>query len=298
LGCYLESKLAGNNNRFLFCDQDDEREPDRLNNRYYRILKAVWRNDDFQDLLRQTRGSVGTHSLCKFPATWCGEHGCTGVQVEIRGRWKSGSGRVVNRYVSPDQLPTDVKLTAILCVGGAVKYKLKSNTHVTTAFLQETVAPAMTAFFTEESNHIAELLALPLLYAAHVPALAHMMTDTVRNRIINGYRGIRQDHPVEFNPVHKVPLHVYQVENQVFIEELTGLPNEEANAAAAGNNPIRLNVNQAANRHDNNSILLSLNRIQQTQAQHQQQNVVSYIYVFSLLYIVALYLTDCIACCS
>jgi hypothetical protein len=293
LATYLESKLVGNANRFLFCDHDDEREPDRLNTRYYRILKAVWRNQDFIDLLRQTRGSVGTHSLRKFPATWCGEHGCTGTQVEIRGRWTSGRGRVVNRYVSPDQLPTDAKLAGILAVGGPVKYKLKSDTHVTSAFLRETVAPAMTAFFTDESNHIAELLALPLLYAAHVPALAHMMTDTVRNRIINGYRAIRQDHPVEFNPVHKVPLHVYQVENQVFIEELVGLP-EEANAANAGNNPIYLNVNQAANRHDSNSILLSLNRIQQTQAQHHQQHVVSYIYVFSLLYIVTLYLTECI----
>ena len=299
LGCYLESKLGGNvGNKFLFCEQDHDMEPQRLNNRYYRILKAVWRNPDFQELLQRTRGNVGTHSLRKFPSTWCAEHGATTADIEVRGRWKGTNGtRVVGRsYVSPVQLPTDARLASMLCVGGPVKYKLKPDSHVSEQFLQECVAPAMTGFFREESNHIAEILALPVLYAAHVPALAHMFKPAVRARIVNGYAAIRQQHPADYNPVQKVPLHVFQVENTVHIEEME--PTGDA-AANAGNNPIRLSASQGgANRHDTQSILLSLNRIQQTQAQHQQQNVVSYIYVFSLLYIVAIYLTECIACCS
>ena len=59
LACYLESRLSSNvANRYLFCDAEDDIAPDRLNARYYRVLKSCWRNPDFQQLLRITRGSI------------------------------------------------------------------------------------------------------------------------------------------------------------------------------------------------------------------------------------------------
>jgi len=122
LGCYLESAVTRTGNKFLFGEHHDDREPKRLAARYYRILGACWKNDEFQELLRQTRGSVGTHSLRKFPATWCSEHGASQNDIEIRGRWKgSGANRVVTRYINVEQLPTNARLAGMLAVGGPVR---------------------------------------------------------------------------------------------------------------------------------------------------------------------------------
>jgi hypothetical protein len=47
------------------------------------------------------------------------EHGATDPEIEIRGRWKGEkNGRIVNRYISVEQLTTDAKVAGILCVGG------------------------------------------------------------------------------------------------------------------------------------------------------------------------------------
>jgi hypothetical protein len=173
LACYLESRLSSNvANRYLFCDGEDDTAPDRLNARYYRVLRSVWKNPDFQQLLRITRGSIGTHSLRKFPSTYCSEQGASQREVEIRGRWKGqGGGRVVNRYISVEQLPTDAKLAGMLCVGGPVKYKIKEDAgNVNEEFLTTAVVPAIHSFFSQEDgNNIAAVLGPALLYACHKP---------------------------------------------------------------------------------------------------------------------------------
>ena len=112
LACYLESSLtAGKQKDFLFAEgsqvqvrnQDGsqrtvEKGPTRLNAKYCRVLRNIWmKNPEMIALLQQTRGSLGTHSLRKFPSTWCSEHGCSEDEVEIRGRWKGKKrGRTVH----------------------------------------------------------------------------------------------------------------------------------------------------------------------------------------------------------
>jgi hypothetical protein len=65
-------------------------------------------------------------------------------------------------------LPTDAKLGGILAVGGPVRYKLKADIHVSNSFLQGIGTPKMNEHFgADKSNTIADVLALPLLWACH-----------------------------------------------------------------------------------------------------------------------------------
>jgi hypothetical protein len=97
-------------------------------------------------------------------------------EVEKRGRWKGHkNGRIVNRYISVEQLTTDARVAGILCVGGPVKYVAKIGSHLTRDFLLEVVTPHIAAYFPEEHNKIAEVLARPLLWACFEPSLEHLM---------------------------------------------------------------------------------------------------------------------------
>ena len=266
LACHLETKftMAIHSPRFLFGERDDEDEPNRINGAYRRALKKCWNDPEFRRLLAQVRGGVGSHSLRKFPATWAAEHACSDPEVEIRGRWKGKkNGRIVNKYISVEQLPTDAKVAAVLCVGGPVKYKLKPGSNVTTLFLTETVAPGIDAYFTDESNKISEVLAKALLWACHEPSLEHMVSDTVRNRVRAGYNLIRGEHPADYNPVEKVHLQVYRIENTVHIDELVG-PSDTAESNDAGLNAAQA---QQAHREQMTAVLLQLHRINQRQGE-------------------------------
>jgi hypothetical protein len=193
LVCYLESRLKTNRNgHYLFGDRDDEFEPDRANKRYCHTLRQCWSDPEFLELMAKVKGSLGSHSNQKFPATWCAENGSADPEVEIRGRWKGNkNGWVVNLYISVEQLPTDAKLAGILAVGGPVRYKLKADSHVSNTFLQGIVTPKMHEHFgADQSNTIADVPALPLLWACHEPTLAHMIDHAVRIRIQKGYNSI------------------------------------------------------------------------------------------------------------
>jgi hypothetical protein len=134
LGGYLESRFESNwgNARYLFGERNDDDEPMRSNDNYSNGLKAQWKKNEFKEIASQVRGSIGTHSIRKFAATWASEHGCLTQDVETRGRWKGGrSGRVVNLYINVKQLPTYGKVAGVLCVGQPVKYKLKAGSGVT-----------------------------------------------------------------------------------------------------------------------------------------------------------------------
>jgi hypothetical protein len=83
--------------------------------------------------------------------------------VELRVRWRGG-GRVVNRYISVDQLTTDAKIAGVLAVGGPIRYKLKDDSHVSLQFLKSTVTPKMHEHFgADQGNLISDVLTLPLL---------------------------------------------------------------------------------------------------------------------------------------
>lgn len=151
--------------RFLF--GDDTEEPDRVNEQYCRALRQCWKDPEFLEVMARVGGSLGSHSNQKFPATWCVENGCPEIEVEVRGRWKrKANGRIINRRICTEQLPTDAKLAGILAVGGPVRYKLKDDIHVSHQFLINTVVPKIQEHFSgNPSNRIDDVLAVPLLWA-------------------------------------------------------------------------------------------------------------------------------------
>ena len=102
LGCYLESRFSTHQQGgwFLFGQSDADDEPIRINERYQRVLRKVWKDPEMAALVAQVLGGIGTHSLRKFPSTWAAEHGVSHDHIEIRGRWKGGrNGRTVNSVI-------------------------------------------------------------------------------------------------------------------------------------------------------------------------------------------------------
>ena len=76
----------------MFGSNDDNMEPDRVNIWYYWMLREVWKKRDFKQLAAQTPGSLGSHSLRKFPATFAAKNGANQAEIDIRGRWKGNKG--------------------------------------------------------------------------------------------------------------------------------------------------------------------------------------------------------------
>lgn len=161
LACWLETRFTENhgNPQFLFGhhaveqavpgEQQPDRtaEPDRINGWYQRILQKAWKDSEFQELASAYHGSLGTHSIRKFPATWSAENGCQQHETETRGRWKGKkNGHVVNLYISVEQLPTDAKVAATLCMGGPIKYSIKADSGVTADFIGGEVCPNVQIF--------------------------------------------------------------------------------------------------------------------------------------------------------
>ena len=137
----------------------------------------------------------------------------------------------------------DGKVAEKLCIGGPVKYKAKEDSGVTLHFLMEVVVPNISLFFAneDETNKVAEVLALPLLFAAfEVGVWECVMSSLVRERIVAGYKQLRGDNFLKgYNPVKKVPLVVHQIENILAIDELVtgvdenGAPIDEQPGAIA-----------------------------------------------------------------
>ena len=190
LGCYLESRFStyqqdhAVGRRFLFGMGDEDDEPIRINERYQRILRKVWSENEMKELVAQVRGGIGTHSLRKFPSTWAAEHGISQDHIEIQGRWKGGKGgRTVNRYINVEQLPTDGHVASILRVGGPIKYKPRAGCGINHQWLMTNVVPGFKGHYVDPSNKIAEVLAMPELWCAFQPGLEHMLCPEVRARI-------------------------------------------------------------------------------------------------------------------
>ena len=172
----------------------------------------MWMKQEFKLLLTQVRGGIGIHSIRKFASTWASEHGCSHTEVETRGRWKGGkSGCLVNLYINVQQLPTDGKVAAILCVGQPVKYKLKPNTAITHDWLLTKVVPHIQQLYANDAaNKIADVLALPLLYAAMEPGCEDLMSTAVTIEVFDDIsikKFIESSRKCElFRYLHSIPI--------------------------------------------------------------------------------------------
>jgi len=275
LAGYLESRFEATwgSARFLFGERNDDSEPSRTNSNYSNALKAQWRKDAFKQVQSQVRGGIGTHSIRKFAATWASEHGCTTQEVETRGRWKGGrSGRVVNLYINVKQLPTDGKVSGVLCVGQPVKYKLKPNSGITRDWLLTNVVPGIRDHFdTDSNNRIADVLALPLLFACLDPELEHLMSQEVMERVEAAWHQLRMgtDHPIDWNPVEKVVLQVHRYENSLVIDELLSF-GDNGGGGTGGGGDLMVANQVAGNQQQLGIIVNQLHQVKMKQAEDRQ----------------------------
>jgi hypothetical protein len=171
-----------------------------------------------------------------------------------RGRWKRVSRITVDRYICVDQLHIDAKDEPVLCVCGPIKFMLLDESAVTVLWLKEHVVPGLTAFY-DRYNTISDVLVLPLLWTCLDAGIKKKFPTNSCNRICYQYRQIRVLEP-NVNPVKRLQLSVYRVQEQLCIYNATSSNND-------GNN--NNNNNQTLQQPDAqiNSLMIQLQQTRQ-----------------------------------
>lgn len=236
LAVYLESWMSLHNGQqcfYLFSGESNINETtiENLKTTYLRKLKEltfaspVFRTlsatGDFEDL--------GSHSLRKFAATFARENDCSPEDIELRGRWKVNLSRVVHRYISPKQPYIDAKVQAAICIGGPIKYCLRENSGITTAWLLQHVVPGIRRKYNNDKNTISEVLALPLLWVVVEATLDVPVPPKLRKKILDAYNTLREMGicPLDdkTNPVERLNICVYRSGTVLHIDQTAGVRN-------------------------------------------------------------------------
>jgi len=224
LAIYLEERFSrfGLNSRFLYTEAVDDEAPKKAVKSYSKTVREkVFLNALFCAQSSLTQGSLGMHSLRKFPATWASMLGAAQHEIDTRGRWKKGQGRVSTRYINPEQPYQDARVCGLLCVDGPIKYSLKNGCGVSSLFLHEHVCPKISEFFGQEEGNarIVEVLGTALLWACFDPQVEARVPAFIRERVKQEYGAVRPEAFEDVNPVEKIRLVIFQVGEAVIIDE-------------------------------------------------------------------------------
>ena len=177
----------------------------------------------------------------------------TDTEIEIRARYKQKrGGKIVFIYIAPKKAFKDAKVCACLCIGGPVKYRLKEglSSSITQEWLFEHVVPRIRQRYSSD-NKLCNVLGIALLYACMSDEDAIVIPDAIRIRVRNAYSALNLE---VTQPVEKVPLHVYRIRDQLFIDPIeesnlvrTGpLPGADNAATDSANNKVRMSNNSDA----------------------------------------------------
>ena len=242
LAIYLEAWIEtgdGLHCRFLFTGDIDDGAPKRLRDNVRTIIKNnVFDSPDFE---RAEAGPLGTHSQRKYPSTYAKKNGCSKEDVDGRGRWRRKRS-TVDVYIDVRLPFQDAKVAAALCVGGPVKYVLQEGSGVTNDWLAQYVVPHILMKYPREPNSVGMTLALPLLWACMAPEMNDNVPENLKQRVRTAYAAIQQlDEGV--NPVKKVPLIVYRIEDDLKIEEASDVPMDENAQQGQARPPQRIEEN-------------------------------------------------------
>lgn len=240
---YLESFLSEHPNaKYLFTEKVDKNACNNMKATWSgRLKKVVWDRPEFKDVAPEGVGEddngIGTHSTRKFSADFAANCGCTDKEVEIRGRWKTSRGKVVFIYIAAKKSFEDAKVAGVLCVGGPVMYALENEVAmaITHQWLFDNVIPAIRRRYPRDMK-LCSNLALALLYACMSEEESIFVPDDIRGRVRTAYDRLGLD---VAQPVKKIPLVIYRIEDQLRIEPATELnaptaaPATELNAPTA-----------------------------------------------------------------
>ena len=260
LAIYLDSHLERTPNaKYLFTEDMDDGAPKRLKQNVRNNLnRHVLKNEQFMDLFDEDEDQgIGLHSWRKGAADEARKNGALADEIEIRGRWKQQGRRVVFRYIDVQQLHIDAKVAGVLCKGGPIKYKLKAvlQDQITDDWLFEHCVPHIRQRFSND-RRFCKVLGLAMLYAYCDPSLRESLTEQQRARIQAGLQGVQY----EDNCVEKIPLHIYSVNGNLCIDEVTGALPTVGGAATA----VATAVNTGSHHAVLSSILLQQQRCAQS----------------------------------
>jgi Transcriptional activator of glycolytic enzymes len=262
---YLEETLSRNPDQlYLFTDSTADNGPKNLIQTYRkRLEKTVWKHEEFIALANEDdEEGVGTHSYRKCPSNYARGCGCLPDEIEIRGRWKTQGQRVVFRYIDVKQLTIDAKVAGVLCVGGAIKYKMKEGVSLTDDWLFENVVPNIRRRFPNDSR-LCKVLATALLFGAMDPQISEeFLPAAMRERITTAYV---PTHPEISQPVQRIPLTIYRIQDSLMIDEMPQAGNNGGAAAPANGALPVVNEQQHA------QVLINVQALQQAVAQNHQQ---------------------------
>lgn len=135
----------------------------------------------------------------------------------------------------------DAKVAAVLCPGGPVKYKVRTDANIDFRFILRCVCPKIAS---KLGNDVAIILGRALLWGAFTQPndddnesiMPHWLADRIRNK----YRvHIQNDLAPGINPIEKVAYIVTGNEGQVFLDELPSGDEvqEGQNTGEAAQNP-------------------------------------------------------------
>jgi hypothetical protein len=198
------------------------------------LTKFVFRDKDFKTIYKgNDPRPLGLHSKRKMGSTQGKRRGASGEQVDHRGRWVSKKGsRIVNSvYIDPEDTYADAFVATKLCLGGPVKYKLKEEiaTHITTEWLEEHVIPNIARRYPSDRGLIRNLglaMLFVLMDEDAADELLSLRDLEWMKAVQDAYEAIRVENKPE-QPVARVPLHVYRIGEETYIEELWQGGNEQ-----------------------------------------------------------------------
>ena len=128
----------------------------------------------------------------------------------------------------------DAKVCAALCIGGAIKYKIRKGAGVDMTWILKNVFPNIA------KNHFCKRTALLLdkaiMWACFHPLTSSHVPQDIAERVKSQYSGICTLDPT-LNPIWKVGLVVCGHEGQLFIDDL--VVDGEDEAACGNDDPSR-----------------------------------------------------------
>ena len=201
------------------------------------LRNHVFRNEAF--IRAPFPEPLGMHSVRKYGTTWPRRRGILKDFIDHRARWKS-RGRMQDRYADVDLPWLDIKTANALCIGGAVKYKVKEGCGISDQWIAQNVAPGIASQF---NAAVAAILGKSLMWAVFDPEISSAVPASIRQRVVAAYNTLGEDARLadDQNPIAKVPLVCYENDGVVAIDEV---PNEAlglapgAGAGAGGHEPI------------------------------------------------------------
>ena len=180
------------------------------------LRNNVFRNQAF--VRAPFQEPLGMHSVRKYGTTWARRRGILKDFVDYRARWKRGV-RMQDRYADMDLPWLDIKTASALCIGGAVKYKVKEGCGISDQWIAQNVAPGIASQF---NAAVAAILGKSLMWAVFDPETSSLVPASLRLRIVAAYNTLGEDARLadDQNPIEKAPLICYENEGVVVIDEM------------------------------------------------------------------------------